>query len=79
MGRRRDREARRGARVSVQLTAVRRATRRRNDGHASFVASLRAARQAGHTLQEIAQAAGISRQYVSYLLNGDPRKGEDRT
>ena len=44
------------------------------DGLEEYRAAVRAAREAGHTMPEIGQAAGITRQAVLYLLRDDPRK-----
>ena len=43
----------------------------------SYVQAVRTAKEAGHTHQEIADAAGLkTRSAVAYLLNGDPRKDQ---
>lgn len=41
-----------------------------------YLAAIRTAREAGHTLDEIGEAVGISKQGVHYLLNGNPRKDQ---
>ena len=62
------------------LTAVKKANdRHQRDCAASwdrYLEAIRAARQAGHTLEEIGQTVGISKQGVYYLLNPDPRKAK---
>jgi hypothetical protein len=40
------------------------------EANAAYDAAIRAAREAGHTMPEIGQAAGISKQAVLYRLNG---------
>ena len=66
-------------RPTTALKRVTRATTRRDETCArsfeQYLEAIRAAREAGHTLQEIADAAGLStRSSVAYLLNPDPRK-----
>lgn len=56
------------------LGAVRRATTKRAQADAAYRAAIRAARDAGHTLEAIGQAAGLTRAGVHYLLRPDPRK-----
>ena len=63
--------------MSALLSAIRRATTRRDTADQAYRAAIRAAREAGHTLDEIGKAAGITRQGARYLLHPDPRKGED--
>ena len=69
-----------GCRVSRRLASVRAAqTRHQRECAASwdrYLQAIRAARQAGHTLEEIGQTVGISKQGVYYLLNPDPRKAQ---
>lgn len=61
--------------MSKPLHAVTRATNKRGLAEFDYRQAIRAAREAGHTLQEIADAAGLStRSSVAYLLNPDPRK-----
>jgi hypothetical protein len=60
--------------VSRLLAAVTRATTRRTDADRAYRAAIHAAHQAGHTMEEIGRAAGITRQGVGYLLHPDPRK-----
>ena len=65
--------------MSNPLLKVARARKRREtlcaEGHAAYVEAIRIARDAGHTYEEIADAAGLrTRSAVGYLLNGDPRK-----
>ena len=60
--------------MSKQLTAVRRATHRRTDADTKYRAAIEAARNSGHTLREIAEAAGLGVTGVRYLLHPDPRK-----
>ena len=65
--------------MSNQLQAVTRAARKRertcSTAYTQYVEAIRAAREAGHTLQQIADAAGLNdRSSVRYLLNPDPRK-----
>jgi predicted transcriptional regulator len=57
--------------------ALRKVTRTRDrwlktcaEANAAYVDAIRAARDAGHTMPEIGQAAGISKQAVLYHLNG---------
>lgn len=60
--------------MSRALSAVTRAANRRATTDHDYRAAIREAREAGHTLDEIAGAAGLTRQGVWYLLNPDPRK-----
>ena len=60
--------------MSRLLTAVRRAAQKRTQADTAYREAIRAAREAGHTLEETGQAAGLTRQGVRYLLNPDPRK-----
>ena len=62
--------------MSKPLTAVRRATHKREQADHAYRAAIQAARATGHTLQEIADAANLTRQGVRYLLVPDPRKQE---
>ena len=62
--------------MSSLLSAIRRASSRRDKAYEAYVAAVRAAREAGHTLDEIGKAAGITRQGARYLLYPDPRKGD---
>ena len=62
--------------MSAILSTVRRAANRRQDAETAYRAAVRAAREAGHTLEEIGKAAGISKHGAHYLLNPDTRKGE---
>lgn len=45
------------------------------EGNRAYVDAVRAAREAGHTMPEIGDAAGISKQAVLYLLRPE-RKGK---
>ena len=60
------------------LKRVTTATTRRDEvcarSFGQYLDAIRAAREAGHTLQEIGKAAGITKNGVRYLLNPDPRK-----
>ncbi len=60
------------------LTAVRSAQARLARDCAAawdrYLQSIRAAREAGHTLSEIGNALGCTKANVHYLLNPDPRK-----
>ncbi len=60
--------------MSKQLAAVRRATNRRRGAEELYRSKILAAREAGHTLSEIADAAGLGVTGVRYLLHPDPRK-----
>ena len=60
--------------MSNLLSRVRRATHKRAEADNNYRAAIEAAREGGHTLVEIAQAAGITMQGVHYLLNPDRRK-----
>jgi AcrR family transcriptional regulator len=60
--------------MSKFLTRIRRAQIGRRSAYHDYHAAVLAAREAGHTVDEIAQAAGIGRTGVYYLLNPDPRK-----
>jgi hypothetical protein len=66
--------------MSRTLNRVARATARRDqvcaDSFADYVNALRAARAAGHTLEQIGQAAGITKNGVRYLLIGDTRQAK---
>lgn len=59
-------------RPTTALKRVTRATTRRDETCArsfeQYLEAIRAARQAGHTLEEIGQAAGITKNGVRYLL-----------
>lgn len=58
------------------LEAVARATRARQRAETAYRAAIDHAHQAGHTLREISEAAGITREGVRYLVSGDKyRKG----
>lgn len=63
--------------MSKLLTAVKHATRKREQADAAYRQSIQAARATGHTLQEIADASGLTRQGVRYLLHPDPRKEQE--
>ena len=56
------------------LSRVRKATHKRTQADNNYRAAIQTAREGGHTLREIAQAAGITMQGVHYLLNPDRRK-----
>ena len=56
------------------LSAVKHAARKRVSAEAVYRDSIRAARETGHTLEAIGQAAGITKNGVRYLLITDPRK-----
>lgn len=58
------------------LEAVTRATRARDRGYLAYLDAIKAAHKAGHSLREIGQAAGITKEGVRYLINGDPRKAK---
>jgi hypothetical protein len=60
--------------MSRLLAAVTRAAARRTTADQAYRAAIRTARDAGHTMTEIGQAAGISKQAVSVRLLRD--KGE---
>jgi hypothetical protein len=66
--------------MSRTLARVARATARRDqvcaDSFAAYVDALRAARAAGHTLEDIGKAAGITKNGVRYLLIGDTRQAK---
>lgn len=64
--------------MSKPLTAVRRATHKREQAYGEYLDAIRAARATGHTLQEIADASGLTRQGVRYLLHPDPRKEQEK-
>lgn len=55
------------------LAAVTRAARKRAEAEAAYRAAIAAARET-HTMPQIARAAGLTKQGVSYLLRPDPRK-----
>jgi transcriptional regulator with XRE-family HTH domain len=55
---------------SDEIARVRRVRRRREQTEEEFRAAIVAARAAGATLQAIADAAGVSRQYVWQLEKG---------
>ena len=59
--------------MSRLLRAVTRAQAKRQAAYDQYVQAVEAAHKE-HTLEEIGQAAGITRQGVRYLLNPDPRK-----
>jgi hypothetical protein len=59
--------------MSRLLSTVTRAARKRAQADADYRAAIAAARN-GHTLEEIGQAAGLTKQGVRYLLFPDPRK-----
>jgi DNA-binding phage protein len=65
--------------MSAHLRKVTRAKQRWqrlcDDGSNEYHAAVQDARAAGHTMHQIGEAAGISRQGVMYLLN----QGKDRT
>jgi AcrR family transcriptional regulator len=50
--------------MSSALADVRRAARRRADAHTEYLAAVRAARAGGATLQQIADAAGVTKAAV---------------
>ena len=60
--------------MSAALSAVKHAARKRVSAETVYRDSIRAAREAGHTLEAIGQAAGLTKNGVRYLLNPDPRK-----
>ena len=61
--------------MSNPLAAVQRATLKRHAADKAYRQAIQTARAAGHTLDEIAQAAGLkTRSGVHYLLHPDPRK-----
>lgn len=60
--------------MSNPLTAVRRAASRRKQADSDYRAAIRAAREAGHTMPEIGEAAGIGKQTVFALLYPERRK-----
>lgn len=62
--------------MSKPLTIVKHATRKREQADTAYRQAIQAARATGHTLQEIADASGLTRQGVRYLLHPDPRKQE---
>lgn len=51
-----------------ELATVTRAARRRTRAETDFRAAVHAAREARHTLAEIGQAAGLTKQGVRWLL-----------
>lgn len=59
--------------MSAALRKVARARARWHEtcaqANAAYLEAIRAARDAGHTMPEIGEAAGISKQGVMYLLN----------
>ena len=57
-----------------QLRLVARAARDRAGADQAYRAAIQAARDSGHTLQAIGDAAGITKNGVRYLLYPDPRK-----
>ena len=59
---------------SAHLTRVKHAAADRDRGDQDYRRAVEGARRAGHSLAEIAAAAGISRQAVSQLLNRHPTK-----
>jgi predicted transcriptional regulator len=64
--------------MSKPLTTVKQATRKREQADAAYRQAIQAARATGHTLQEIADASGLTRQGVRYLLHPDPRKEQEK-
>ena len=50
------------------LTLVGKAARRRKDADRAYREAIAAARQEGHTLEAIGEAAGVTRQGIDYLL-----------
>lgn len=60
--------------MSRLLSAITRATRRRIEADRAYRESIRAAREAGHSMPEIGEAAGITKQGVAWLLRP---KGEN--
>lgn len=62
--------------MSNPLATVKRAAQQRLRADQAYRAAITAARDAGHTLPEIGEAAGITKQGVRYLLFPDPRKGK---
>ena len=60
--------------MSNELRAVTRAVRKRDQAWQAYEDALRAAREAGHTLQEIGDAAGLTKMGVRHRLFPDPRK-----
>ncbi len=44
------------------------------EANAAYLDAIRAARDAGHTMPQIGEAAGISKQAVMYLLNRERNK-----
>jgi predicted transcriptional regulator len=65
-------------RPTKALDKVVRASERHNkvcaEAWGAYLNSIRAAREAGHTLSEIGNALGCTKANVHYLLNPDPRK-----
>ena len=61
--------------MSTLLRAVTRAANRRTHADQAYRAAITEARNL-HSLSEIARAAGITPQGVSYLTRPDPRKGK---
>lgn len=69
--------------MSNLLSAVTRASKRREkvcaDSYGAYLAAIEAARAGGHTLQEIADAAGLkTRSGAKYLLSIDRRPTKSR-
>jgi predicted transcriptional regulator len=62
--------------MSRLLAAVTRAANRRTTADETYRAAIRAARDAGHTMTEIGQAAGITKQAVRVRLIRDAGKGK---
>jgi hypothetical protein len=60
--------------MSKLLTRISRTVKQRGQAYDAYLEAIRDAKQAGHSVDEIAQAAGIGRTGVYYLLNPDPRK-----
>ena len=61
--------------MTALLQAVTRTAKRRVRAEADFRSALEAARKA-HSWGELAQAAGLSRTGVRYLLGHNPREGK---
>ena len=44
------------------------------EANAAYLEAIRAARDAGHTMREIGEAAGVGKQTVMYHINREKRK-----